>query len=111
MGSNRGSVVRLVLAYLLGAAALTGWGVRALRPGVAVTPPGPVEARAPLPPPTARGDTLLDEVGRLNGPVPAGEVRAWKAELHAGGPSAGRAAWLHLWLGEVALGQDEQPLA
>jgi len=53
--------------------------------------------------------TLLDEVGRLQQPVPAAQVAAWKRELKASRPAAERGAWLHLWLGEWELARNEQP--
>jgi len=42
-------------------------------------------------------------------PVPSEEVSAWKQELKTTHPTAERGAWLHLWLGEWELAQNEQP--
>ncbi len=53
--------------------------------------------------------TLLDEVGRLQQPVLTAEVTSWKQELKTAHPAAERRAWLHLWLGEWELAQNEQP--
>lgn len=54
--------------------------------------------------------TLLDGMGRLSRPLPDSRVLDWKRQLHAAKilPNA-TAARLHLGLGEVALGRDEQP--
>ena len=53
--------------------------------------------------------TLLDEVGRLSHSVSLVEVASWKQEVKSARPAAERAAWLHLWLGEWELAQNEQP--
>ncbi len=71
-----------------------------------------VGAAAPTPVPNttaAAPSTRLDEVGRMLPPVPSEEVSAWKQELKTTHPTAERGAWLHLWLGEWELAQNEQP--
>lgn len=51
--------------------------------------------------------TLLDHLGRLARPIPEEQVAAWKTELKTKQPNSERAAWLHLWLGEHLLANDE----
>ena len=53
--------------------------------------------------------TLLDEVGHLQHSHSPAEIAAWKQALKAAYPSAERAAWLHVWLGEWELAQNQQP--
>lgn len=60
--------------------------------------------------PHMAGISLLDEVGRLASPVDAAKVAEWKHLLHQPkNLASSQAARLHLWLGEYALAQDENP--
>ncbi len=69
--------------------------------------------QTPVPPPAAdlsTPQTLLDEAGRLAVQPSPATVSGWKRALNdAAKPDAGRAAQLHLWLGEWALTHDQQP--
>jgi len=58
---------------------------------------------------TLRAGTLLDEIGHLALPVTAAQVAGWKSEIRTTHTAPGRAAWLHLWLGEWELAHNEQP--
>jgi hypothetical protein len=53
--------------------------------------------------------TILSEVGHLIRWVSPVQLSAWKRELTAHQSSNQRLARLHIWLGEYALAQDEQP--
>lgn len=73
-------------------------------------------AAACLPPP-ATGDvassagnagTILDELGRLAHQISSSQVDGWRAELRSR-PRPDRAAWLHVWLGEVELARNREP--
>lgn len=59
------------------------------------------------PPPSSV--TLLDDVGHLARPVTNQEVANWKREINANHIPSTQKAKLSLWLGEYALGHDEQP--
>ena len=96
------------------ARSLFGWVIALLAASAAnlhvQTPPvWPLQARCPAPPATVVGASLLDETGQLAGTARAEDVMAWKRTLYAPRPPAARAAWLHLWLGEVELGQNHAP--
>ena len=54
--------------------------------------------------------SLWDEVGYLPKPVPATQVTAWVGELSKTASSREHRATVHLWLGEVALAQNQQPV-
>lgn len=72
------------------------------RPGQTPVPPPAADLSAP--------QTLLDEAGRLAVQPSPATVSGWKRALNAAAkPDAGRAAQLHLWLGEWALTHDQQP--
>ena len=54
--------------------------------------------------------TLLDEVGRLASPIDADKAAAWKQTLRSSHTlTPAQSALLHLHVGEVELGQEEQP--
>jgi hypothetical protein len=100
------------LTLMLAAALLLAVGAGAGhlgRPGYPLPEAGDSVVSAPgLPDRPAEG-TLLDEVGRLAQPVGGAEAGQWRQELKTGRPVPGRAAWLHLWLGEWALAGEEAP--
>ncbi len=61
----------------------------------------------------AVGLSLLDDIGHLKGSLLSGQVRQWQKQLHTDANaklSSLRMARLHLWLGEVRLARDEEPL-
>ncbi len=53
--------------------------------------------------------TLLNEAGTLSRTVSAAEIAGWRRQLQRGDLSAGIAARLHLWLGEVEIARNREP--
>ena len=53
--------------------------------------------------------SLLDVGGQFSRKIFIGEMLGWKRELHTATVSLNRQARLHVWLGEYALTQDENP--
>ena len=98
----------LLLACLAGAWAMPRVLAPVLAPPAGPRPADPRAAALHL-----SSATLLDEVGRLQRPVPAGEVAAWRRALSGNlNRSKGQAkgtALLHVHAGEYALGHDQQP--
>src|SRR5713101_8438190 len=119
MRTHRRNVYRVLIGCWLGAVVMAALGGRAAteRPRAFRAVPRQVPAVRPLPPPpgnaaalSAVGErTLLDEVGRLGGRIPEAQAAGWKNELRRGHLAAGRAAGLHLWVGEYELAQNQQP--
>jgi RHS repeat-associated protein len=53
--------------------------------------------------------TLLDEVGNLGRLVRPAEIASWKGKLSTHHLNSDQAALLHIWLGEYALGHNQDP--
>jgi hypothetical protein len=60
--------------------------------------------------PKSSAETLLNEVGELSAPLPAGQAEGWKQELKQGKAIADRTALLHLWIGEWELAERDEPV-
>src|SRR5579875_3288561 len=70
---------------------------------------------APKPPhplaPATRSLSLLDALGQPTQSVSPTQRLLWRKRLHQPKLSPLSAAWLHLWLAQTALGQDQHPQA
>ncbi|HLH80938.1 MAG TPA: hypothetical protein VKV29_11735, partial [Chthonomonas sp.] len=61
--------------------------------------------------PATRSLSLLDALGQPTQSVSPTQRLLWRKRLHQPKLSSLSAAWLHLWLAQTALGQDQHPQA